>query len=236
VAIFFCCLEESELAISDKTVQDFTSGAVFNGWTIIPTPFSPGFRSVEFSINDTVGEAVSPFTQQGQYQVWPGGDFWEATVTLPKMTRAQAVQWIAFLMALKGEANCFLLGDPSMRIPQGSPTGLPVVDGSISTDNQAMSSVLKCQGFAPNSFRNLLPGDYIQVGNRMHALLNTANADGAGKCAMHLWPSLREAAISGSSIITHNAKGLFRLASNKRTWSVDETRLFGLSFRVMEAK
>ncbi len=202
----------------------------------MPFPRGPGFRDVEFSVSDTVAQVAQPFTQQSQFQAWPGGDFWQATLTLPKMTRAQAAQWIAFLMAARGPANVFLLGDPFMKTPQGTPQGAPEVDGALGTNNLAMSTTLVTKGWLPSTMRLLLPGDYIQIGNRLHTVLNTVNSTSGGAATLQLWPSLREQPTDGEAIITHNAKGLFRLAANKRTWSVDETRLFGLSFKVQEAK
>jgi hypothetical protein len=176
------------------------------------------------------------FTQQTQQQRWPGGDLWDGMLNLPKMTRAQAAQWIAFLMALRGTSNCFLVGDPYMATPQGTPTGTPVVDSSVTTNNLAMSTSLVTRGWAANSIGNLLPGDYLQIGNRLHSVLKSVDADSGGAATIQLGPSLREQPADGTAIITNGAKGLFRLASNKRTWSVDETRLFGISIKITEAK
>lgn len=183
-----------------------------------------------------MAQVTNPFTQQSRQQAWLGGDIWQGTIELPKMTRSQASQWIAFLMAMRGITNCFLLGDPSVAIPQGTPTGIPLVDGAISTNNLAMQTQLVTKGWAPNKVGNLQVGDYIQVGNRMHTVLKRVDSDGSGAATLQLWPSLREQPADGTPIITHNAKGLFRLAQNKRTWSADYTRLFGLSFQIVEAK
>jgi hypothetical protein len=225
---------ENGVAIS--LIQDFTNVTTFKGWNVVPFPLAPGFRSVEFTATDTVAQVGSPFTQQSQFQTWPGGDIWHGTVTLPKMPRSQAAQWIAFLLALRGAANAFMIGDPFAAIPQGSPAGVPVVDSVIATNNVAMATTLVTKGWKPSTFRMLLPGDYIQVGLRMHVVLNTINPDSTGAATIGIWPSLRERPADGSSLILSKPKGLFRLAENKRTWSVDETRLFGLSFKIAEAK
>jgi len=217
------------------TIPDFTAVTVFNGWNVMPMPLYPGFRDVEFTVNDTVAQVANPFTQQSQFQSWPGGDFWAGTLTLPKMNRASAAQWIAFLMAARGSANCFLVGDPSMKNPQGSPTG-SMVANTTGSNNAAMTTSLFVSGLVALSTRNLLPGDQIQVGNRLHTCLNTVNADASGNANIGIWPSLREIPTNGEAIITNHPKGLFRLATNARTWSVDETRLFGLSFKIVEAK
>lgn len=228
---------ESEEAINTTaSIQDFTNGASFNGALIVPVPLTPGVRSVELSITDTVATITSPFSLQSTQQAWLGGDLWEGTVTLPKMTRIQASQWIAFLMALRGSANCFLIGDPWSCAPQGLPRGVPVVDSSILTNNLPMTSTLVTRGWLANTVRHLEPGDYIQIGNRLHSLLKRVDSSGTGTATLQIYPSLREQPADGTPVITHNAKGLFRLATNKRTWSVDQTRLYGLSFRITEAK
>lgn len=85
-------------------------------------------------------------------------------------------------------------------------------------------------------FRHLLVGDYIQIGNRMHTLLKEVDSDTSGAATLQLYPSLREQPADGTPIITHSVKGLFRLSGNRRTWSADETRLVGLSFKIIEAK
>lgn len=217
-------------------ITDFTNVTTFNGWTVIPFPLSPGFKSIEFTANDNVAQVAQPWTQQSQFQAWPGGDWWEGTITLPKMQRAQAAQWIAFLMSARGMANCFMIGDPTMRHPQGNPQGVPLVDGSNASNNGVMTSVLVTKGWTPNVRALLMPGDYVQVGLRMHVVLNMVNSDTNGSSTLQLWPSLREKPVDGLQLICSNVKGLFRLASNKRTWGVDETRLFGLSFKISEAK
>ena len=218
------------------SIPDFTNVITFNGWNIVPMPTTPGFRSVEFAVSDTVAQVAQPFTQQSQFQAWPGGDWWEGTITLPKMSRVNAAQWLAFLMACKGMANTFLIGDPNAAVAQGLAKGIPVVDSSISTNNAPMTSALLTRGWQTSSFRLLLPGDYIQIGYRMHVVLNTVNSSSTGTATIQVYPSLREQPTDATPVILNKPKGLFRLASNKRNWSVDETRLFGLSFKIVEAK
>src|SRR5206468_10963905 len=92
----------------------------FNGWNIIPMPAAPAPRSVSFAANDSVGQTQSPFTLQTQVQAWPGADWWEADVSLPPMSRANAADWIAWLMAMRGRANVCLFGDPLATQSQGS--------------------------------------------------------------------------------------------------------------------
>jgi hypothetical protein len=191
-------------------------------------------RSIEFSFTDTVGIVASPFTGQVQAQQWPGADMWTATLTLPPLTQAQARQWIAALMQMRGMANAIQIGDPLGRTPAGSVLGTPTVDNSVTNGNAAMSQTLGTAGWTASQFGVLLRGDYIQVGYRLHRVLDDINTDGSGKALIPIWPSLREIPTNGSAVGTSNTAGLFRLAQNKRTWSSDYTKLSHLSFQLTE--
>jgi hypothetical protein len=206
----------------------------FNGWSIIPMPSSPAPKQIDFAATDAVGMTQSSFTGQSQIQQFPGADFWSWNVSLPAMSRRQACMWIAFLMAHRGKANVFQLGDPLGRLPMGSASGTPVLDGV----QAAMATTITTRGWTANATGVLLPGDYLQIGYRLHQVAQATNvdADANGKASIEIWPSLREAVADGTSIITTGTTGLFRLADNRREWSVNTGRLYGLSFKVIEAR
>ena len=91
--------------------------ATFNGMSIIVMPGAPAAPStIEYTAQDIVAVSISPFTGQQQVQDWQAS-FMEASVSLPALTNAQAQAWIAFLMALRGQANVFQLGDPLLVSP-----------------------------------------------------------------------------------------------------------------------
>ena len=89
--------------------------------------------------------SVSPFTGQQQIQDWQAS-FLEASVSMPPLTQAQAQNWIAFLMALRGQAKVFQLGDPLAVVPQGS---APARRWSMAAGQTGYTLNLK--GFTPNS-------------------------------------------------------------------------------------
>jgi hypothetical protein len=117
-------------------------------------------------------------------------------------------------------------------IPQGTPSGAPKT-----RDLQlASATILRTTGWTPNAVGLLLPGDYIQLGVRLHKSVVTVSADALGNADIEIWPSLREAVAPNVPIITDHCVGLFRLAENKRTWSVSETKTYGISFKATEAR
>jgi hypothetical protein len=201
-----------------------------NPVTLVTLPTSPGFRTVEFSHSNAVAVVTSIFTGQTQTQHFPGADQLSCKVTLPPLTQAQADAWIAALMQCQGMTNAIQIGDPLKITPRGNPVGAPTVDTS-----QAMAAgtnVLYTYGWQASSTSLLLPGDYLQIGFRIHRVLDQVNSGGDGKAAINIWPSLRET--PSGVVITSNAKGLFRLANNKNTWSADYTLLSSISFDVIE--
>ncbi len=81
--------------------------STYLGWDVITIPSSPPApSSIEFVQIDIVALSKSSFTGQQQVQDWQAS-YMEASVSLPPLTDAQAIEWIAFLRDLKGVANVF---------------------------------------------------------------------------------------------------------------------------------
>lgn len=65
---------------------------IFNNWNILALPAAPAFSQMEFTMQDSVAASKSPWTSQAQILDW-GADWWEATASLPSLTRSQAQAW-----------------------------------------------------------------------------------------------------------------------------------------------
>jgi hypothetical protein len=202
----------------------------------VVVPFSIGaLASVEFSTADSVSIVTSPFTGQTQAQQWPGADSWSGTMTFPPLTQTQADVAISFLMQCRGMAIPFLYGDPAKRVPRGSAfsgTSAPIADTSFTM--VAGGQVLHTTGWFNAQTGLLLAGDYIQIGYRLHRVLDSVTSNSIGQAPINIWPSLREPPTTGEAIVFTNPVGLFRLATNKRTWSADADHITKLSFSIME--
>jgi hypothetical protein len=79
-----------------------------------------------------------------------------------------------------------------------------------------------------------LPGDYIQIGLRLHQITAQVNADASGNATLAIWPSLRETPAGGTAIALVNPVGVFRLSSNKRQWHASPASLTELGFSCNE--
>lgn len=202
----------------------------FNGWNVLALPATPAFSQIELTMQDKVSATPSPWSAQAQVLDWQV-DWWEGKASLPPMNRVTAGPWTAFLAELRGMAGAFLVGDPLAKSPLGLAHGVPVVNGV----NATRASVLHTRGWQPNTFRQLLPGDYLQLGSRLHMVVEILNTDSNGQGDISLWPRIREAPADGDPVILHYPKGLFRLANNKRTYSIAVTKTFGISLDLVEA-
>jgi hypothetical protein len=193
----------------------------------IPTT---GIRGIRLSARNVVGVASSPFT--GSQQVYRHqGAWWEAEVSLPPMKRADAEEWIGFLLSLKGRSGTFLLGDPAGASPRGTWAVAPLVNGGTQT-----GETLAVDGFPEGA--TVKRGDYIQIGSgastRLYKVLVDATA-AAGAITLDIWPRLRESPADNAVVTTSSARGTFRLADNLTSWDVDEMLAYGITFAAVEA-
>jgi hypothetical protein len=196
-------------------------------------PTHTGIRSIELRAVNAVAYSRSPFTFAGQAFAY-AGQMWQADVTLPPMKRADAEQWVAWLVSLRGSLGTFLLGDSLGATARGVATGTPLIKGGSQT-----GGTINIDGATSGVTGWLKAGDYVQIGSggtaRLHKVLQDANSDGSGNVTLELWPHVRTAPADNAAVTVSSAKGLFRLASNEQAWSINEASIYGITFSAMEA-
>jgi hypothetical protein len=196
-------------------------------------PTNTRIRSIELRAINAVAYSRSPFTFAGQAFAY-AGQMWQADVTLPPMKRADAEQWVAWLVSLRGSLGTFLLGDPLGCVARGVATGTPLIKGGSQT-----GGTINIDGATSGVTGWLKAGDYVQIGSggtaRLHKVLQDANSDGSGNVTLELWPHVRTAPADNAAVTVSSAKGLFRLASNEQAWSINEASIYGITFSAMEA-
>jgi hypothetical protein len=207
-----------------------------NTYTAIALPAYPAPAAISVTMQDSVALVESPYVPgQNQTQIWPAADRWSYEIQLPKMARATAVNWIAFLAALQGMQNVFQIGDPMGRRPSGAALGAPVIAGTVGLN--AIGAVsLATRGWTPNKYGQLMAGDYLQIGLRLHQVTAQVNSDALGNATIPIWPSLRETPADGLAIGLINPVGVFRLSSNKRQWHASPALLTEISFTCNEVR
>jgi hypothetical protein len=154
----------------------------------------------------------SVFTYDQQVFSHPGVR-WEAEVTLPPMTRAQAKTYEAFFASLRGMKETFTMGNPLHNI---SVTGN--ITGSV--------NATQVTGTFAGSFT---AGDYFEVGNSLYIITEIVNST-----TLKIMPPLRNT-VTGATIDFTLPQGTWRLASNEIGWSINEASIYGFSFACVEA-
>ena len=195
----------------------------------VSLPTASGLAAITLTARDAVAYNASPFTYSGQAQSF-GGQRWEASVTLPPLKRNDAMSWVTFLQRLRGQFGTFTMGDPLGATPRGAVGGSPV----LAADGET-GEAITISGASASVTDWLLAGDYVQIGTTLHQVVDDVDTDGSGEATLLLWPFVRTETVSGSSVITSNTVGRWRLASNERSWSVDSASIYGISFSAIEA-
>jgi hypothetical protein len=187
----------------------------------LATPTTIGIESIELRAVNAVAVSQSPFTYKQQV-ISHNGQKWEASVNIPSVHRDKAAEWKAMLVGLKGQAGTFLLGDPDYATPQGTVSSC-VLTGDAGDDNATvvMTGTLKA-------------GDYIQLGGGSSAKLHQVLLDQDGDGTIQIWPSLRST-YSSATVTFNSPKGVFRLATNMTSWSINNASIYGISFEAVEA-
>lgn len=178
---------------------------------------------------DVAAISFSPWTGEQQVQQHQGA-WWEGEVSLPFMKRAQWAKWAAFLISLRGQVGTFYMPAYMTLSPQGS-GGSPKVNGGGQT-----GATLNLKNFAVSTSNVLLAGDFLQVGDELKQVLTDTSSNGSGYATVDIYPPLRESPANDANVILDNPKGLFRLASNKRQWTLSPGDIFtNISFNIREA-
>ena len=187
----------------------------------LDTPTSIGIESIELRAVNAVATSQSPFTYKQQI-ISHGGQKWEASVSIPSVHRDKAAQWKALLVGLKGQTGTFLLGDPDYATPQGTVSSCTLTG---SAGDETVTVVMT---------GTLLAGDYIQLGSGSAAKLHQVLLDQDGDGSLEIWPALRSDYTS-ETVIFNAPKGVFRLATNISSWSINNASTYGISFEAVEA-
>ena len=154
---------------------------------LISMPTTPNFNTSFFTLVRTVGTTVSPFTGKTKTQEFDGV-YWMAEVSLPPMSRSQAVEWQSFLTELNGPVNHFKFSDPDALTKRGTFSGAQfATENRINQTSATVSFTASSNTVATASnttpFTNVLVGDFIvitgatnEANNGTHKVLTKANA------------------------------------------------------------
>ncbi len=211
------------------------------GIDLFQLPSSPGFRQIEWAPVDATVSNISPYTRQEQVQMWAGGEYWAGTLTLPTLSRADAAAWTAALLALRGTTHAFQVQDQAyigMQNPANAFGGQPSLGGVPynGITHAPGTTAITTVGWPANQARVLTPGDYLQIGWRLHRVVGEVDSDAGGNAAIPIWPSLRETPAQGTSVDVVQPVGIFRRADKVLNWSTNYDGTTTLSFKIVEVR
>jgi len=171
-----------------------------------------GIQNMTMRLRSATAISMSPFTfDQQTYQ--HQGVRWEAEVTLPPLSRADAKQVEAFFASLRGQGQTFTMGNPLHNV---------TAVGTITSGSRNSTSVT-------GSVAGAVAGDYFEVNGALYIITEIAES------TFDIMPPLRTAISTTTSLDFTLPKTSWRLASNEIEWSINEASLYGFTFACVEA-
>ena len=175
-------------------------------WTTVQD-FPAGIRISDVSITaeDSVGFRENPFSFHQEVQVFAGQRM-KMRVSFLRQDPEDGGRLEAFLLKLRSGAGTFRFHDPYHSEPMGQAMGTPIV-----TVAAAGAQTLTTSGWVANVNKQLKAGDYIQIEDNLHRILDDVNSDSSGNATLTVWPNLRATHSASTEVKVRNANGLWRL-------------------------
>ncbi len=193
-----------------------------------PNRPAPSHFSIEPASFSAMTQSAWTASQQVQLNQ---GQMWTISVDYPPMSENDARDWLATLLAMRGQYGTVLFGNPKMKSPRGNWGSAPTVDGAGQSGQQ-----LAVGGLPANAI--IRAGDFFQLGDdasaKLHTVVQDATANGSGAVTLDVWPRLRTIPGNGDAITVSSPRGLFRLASPSFSLQFEPFR-YGLSLQLIEA-
>lgn len=153
---------------------------------------------------------------------------WRVTVrSHPALPLAQASQWDAMLLQLRGGINHLAFSDPVRKYPRGTMRGTLTLNGAHSAGAVSVSVT----GGGGQASTTLLSGDWLQIGtglgtSQLVKVVADATANGSGVIALTVEPPLRTAFSSGTAVAWSSPLAYFKQTSEP-TYSYAPARMAG---------
>lgn len=136
------------------------------------------------------------------------------------MTDAEAGQWKAMLLQLRGTVNFLAAFDPSRPFPTGSLRGSLALLGAAAAGD--VTCTLDCG--AGQAGRTLRVGDWLQIGDgkgtsQLVITMADATVDGSGHLALTFEAPLRQAFAAGTAVAWDHPRAYFRKPPARAGWT-----------------
>lgn len=162
------------------------------------------------------------------------GDRWQYSLIFNRMVGSDSALLQAFTASLRGQANRAHVPFFHKLRPRGTIAGTPIVTaGSIT------GTTLRISGCTAGT--TLLEGDFIGVSQggvnaQILMVLAASSASGGGVMSLsNIFPEIRVAPNSGSTVVTSGPRGRFILANRDTGWTPRTVAQEDFAFDFMEA-
>ena len=177
-----------------------------------------GIQNMSMRLRRVVAVSESPFTLDTQVYTHQGAR-WEAEISLPPLSHAEARSVEGFVVGLKGREGTFTFGNP--------------LHTSTASATLSAQATIRSETLTTTSSGSAVSaGTYFQLGSYLY-IVTADKASGAGTLSFQ--PPLRETIASGQACDFTLPKSLWRMSSNDVGWSINEASIYGFSFACEEA-
>jgi|TARA_B110000285_G_scaffold174339_1_gene195461 hypothetical protein len=177
-----------------------------------------GIQNMSMRLRRVVAVAESPFTLDTQVYTHQGAR-WEAEISLPPLTHAEARSVEGFIVGLIGREGTFTFGNP--------------LHTSTATATLATAAPIRAETLSiTNAGSAVSAGTYFQLGNYLYCV-TADKASGAG--TLNFQPPLREAIAISQACDFTLPKSTWRMSANDIGWSINEASIYGFTFACEEA-
>ena len=143
-----------------------------------------GIQNMSMRLRRVVAVSESPFTLDTQVYTHQGAR-WEAEISLPPLTHAEAKSIEGFIIGLKGREGTFTFGNP--------------LDTSTLSNNTVSSASIRAESFTLGSGTAAVSaGTYFELNNHLYCVTSDK---AAGATTLNFQPPLRSAVTSSTAAI-----------------------------------
>lgn len=194
-----------------------------------------GFTTMEFKSNTQTrtSQTLSGRVQRAQIN----SQYFSFKLVSPPLTRAEYMPIMAFIMKQGGKFDSFTVVPPSISSTRGTASGTTTVADIISSDfsTAATSSTVPITNDGTSS-GTLKTGDLIKFSNhdKVYMLTDDVNLDGSTIVGLPIFPTLRTAVSSSTTVQYNNVPFKVFLTSDVQQFSVGNQNLFTYEINVRE--
>lgn len=163
------------------------------------------------------------------------GPLWIVSLSIDRLTDAEAGEWKALMMRLQGQVNQLALWDHLRPVPVGTMRGTMVLDANAAQG----ATQLVIDAGAGEAGETLVAGDLLGLGSgsitqQVVMVTQDATADVNGVITVNIQPPLRNGFTAGDSVTWDKPKALFRRTSSDASWDYSTVYASGFGLDLIE--